>query len=207
MSDLREIEVEGATLEEAKLRAEGRLGALAEELEITVLQEGKQGMLGLFSRPWRIRAQRKEIAPEAGASAADLLQSFFGALGIEVEPAVRHDEEHMFLDVEGNFDWLTRRRGEALDALQYVIAAAVGRRGGERIVLDAGGYRAARQRSLEKMARDIAQRVLESGKPAMLESMSAAERRIVHSVIQDYPELQSQSQGEEPHRQVVISRR
>ncbi len=207
MSDLQEIEVEGATLEEAKLRAEGRLGALPEELEITVLREGKQGMLGLFSRPWRIRAQRKEIASDSGASATDLLQSFFAALGIEVNPVVRRDEEHLFLDVDGEFDWLTRHRGEALDALQYVLASAVGRRGGERIVLDAGGYRVARQRSLEKLAREVAQRVRESGQPATLESMPAAERRIVHSVIQEYADLQSQSQGEEPHRQVVISLR
>ena len=214
MSDLREIEVEGATLEEAKLRAEGRLGALAEELEVTVLQEGKQGVLGLFGRPWRIRASRRAAAPEGAADAPGdeasateavaLLREFFQALGIEVTPTVRRDEEHLFLDVDGEFDWLTRRRGEALDALQYLVAAAVGRRSGQRIVLDVGGFRVARQRALEKLAREVAERVLRDGKAATLESMPAAERRIVHSVIQEYPGLASHSIGEEPHRQVVI---
>jgi spoIIIJ-associated protein len=205
MSDLQEIEVEGATLEEAKLRAEGRLGALPEELEIVVLQEGKQGMLGLFSRPWRIQATRKQASVDTAA--ADLLQSFFRALGTEVTPSIRRDEEHLFIEVEGDFDWLTRRRGEALDALQYVVAAAVGRRGGERIVLDAGGFRAARPRALEKLAREVASQVLASGEATALESMPAAERRIVHTVIQEYPDLTSHSRGEEPHRQVVIERR
>ncbi|MDA8346537.1 MAG: Jag N-terminal domain-containing protein [Thermaerobacter sp.] len=205
MSDLQEIEVEGATLEEAKLRAEGRLGALSEELEVTVLHEGKQGLFGLFSRPWRIRAQRKQNVVDSAA--VDLLQAFFVALGIEVAPSVRRDEDHIFLDLEGDFEWLTRRRGEALDALQYLLSAAIGRHGGERIVLDAGGFRAARQRSLEKLAREAAQHVLESGEPTALESMPAAERRIVHSVIQEYPDLMTQSRGEEPHRQVVIQRR
>lgn len=205
MSDLREIEVEGPTLEEARLRAEGRLGALSEELEVTVLQEGKQGMLGLFSRPWRIRARVREIVDDAAA--VELLRSFFAALGNDVAPKVRRDEEHLFLDIEGEFDWLTRRHGEAVDALQYIVSAAVGRRGGQRIVLDVGGYRAARQASLEKLARAVAEQVLRSGEATTLESMTAGERRIVHSVIQEYPDLTSHSQGEEPHRRVIVERR
>ncbi len=204
MEELEEIEVEGQTLEEAKLRAEGRLGALMEEIEVTVLQEGKPGMLGLFSRPWRIRARRKE---SVGERAAELVRAFFAELGSDVQPTVSRDAEHVHISVDGEFGWFLRRRGEALDALQYLVAAAVGKKGGERIILDVGGYREARRTALEKMAREVAERVRESGQESVLEAMPASERRIIHSVIQDYPDLQSQSRGEEPHRQVVVQKR
>ncbi len=204
MDELEEIEVEGQTLEEAKLRAEGRLGALMEDIEFTVLQEGKSGVLGLFSRPWRVRARRKE---SVGERAAELVQAFFKELGAEVQPTVTRDEDHVLVAVDGDFGWFLHRRGEALDALQYLVAAAVGKKGGERIVLDAGGYRAQRRQALEKMAREVAMRVLESGQESVLEVMPASERRIIHSVIQEYPDLQSQSRGEDPHRQVVVQKR
>jgi spoIIIJ-associated protein len=204
VEDLEEIEVEGQTLEEAKLRAEGRLGALAEDIEFSVLQEGKPGMLGLFARPWRIRARRRE---SVGERAAEFVQSFFAELGADVHPVVSRDDDHVLVSVEGEFDWFLRRRGEALDALQYLVAAAVGKKGGERIVLDVGGYRAARRQALERMAREVAQRVRESGQESVLEAMPASERRIIHSIIQTYPDLQSQSRGEEPHRQVVVQKR
>ena len=204
MDELEEIEVEGQTLEEAKLRAEGRLGALMEDIEFTVLQEGKPGMLGLFARPWRVRARRRE---SLGERAAELVRAFFAELGSDVVPAVSRDEDHVLVSVEGEFGWFVRRRGEALDALQYLVAAAVGKKGGERIVLDVGGYRAQRRAALEKMAREVAQRVRESGQESVLEVMPASERRIIHSVIQEYADLQSQSRGEEPHRQVVVQKR
>ncbi len=204
MDELEEIEVEGQTLEEAKLRAEGRLGALMEDIEFTVLQEGKPGMLGLFSRPWRVRARRRE---SVGERAAELVRAFFVELGMDVVPTVSRDEDHVLVSVEGDFNWFLRRRGEALDALQYLVAAAIGKKGGERIVLDVGGYRAQRRLALEKMAREVAQRVRESGEESVLEVMPASERRIIHSVIQEYPDLQSQSRGEDPHRQVVVQKR
>lgn len=204
MSELEEIEVEGQTLEEAKLRAEGRLGALMEDIEFTVLQEGKAGVLGLFARQWRVRARRRE---SVGDRAAELVRAFFAELGADVVPTTSRDEDRVLVSVEGEFDWFLRRRGEALDALQYLVAAAVGRKGGERILLDVGGYRAERRLVLEKMAREVAQRVRESGAESVLEVMTASERRIIHSVIQEYPDLQSQSRGEDPHRQVVVQKR
>jgi len=182
----------------------GRLGALAEDIEFTVVQEGKPGMLGLFARPWRVRARRRE---SVGERAAELVRAFFAELGSDVAPAVSRDEDHVLVSVDGDFGWFVRRRGEALDALQYLVAAAVGHKGGERIVLDVGGYRATRRQALEKMAREVAARVRESGLESVLEVMPASERRIIHSVIQEYPDLQSQSRGDEPHRQVVVQKR
>ncbi len=204
MDELEEIEVEGQTLEEAKIRAEGRLGALMEDIEFTVLQEGKAGMLGFFARPWRVHARRRE---SVGERAAELVQAFFKELGAAVVPTVSRDEDHVLVAVDGDLGWFVRRRGEALDALQYLVAAAVGKKGGERIVLDVGGYRAQRRQALEKMAREVALRVRESGQESVLEVMPASERRIIHSVIQEYPDLQSQSRGEDPHRQVVVQKR
>lgn len=200
---MRAIEVSAATYEEARLRAAGALGVLPEDLEFTVVSSGHPGVFGLFAREWRVRA---EVRRRGGEAAAELVQAFFSRLGLSVEPKVRRDGDTVYVECEGDFGFFLRRRGEALDALQQVVVAAVGRHEGERIVLDLGGYRAQRRRSLETLAREVAERVRSTGEPAMLESMSAYERRIVHTVIQEYADLKSESRGEEPHRQVVVTR-
>lgn len=200
---MRAIEVSAATYEEARVRAAGALGVLPEDLEFTVVSPGHPGVFGLFAREWRIRA---EVRRRGGEAAAELVRAFFSRLGVQTDPAVRRDEETVYVECEGDFGFFLRRRGEALEALQQLVVAAVGRHEGERIVIDLGGYRAQRRRSLETLAREVAERVRNTGEAAVLESMPAYERRIVHSVIQEYPDLKSESRGEEPHRQVVVSR-
>lgn len=201
---MRMIEVSAPTYEEARLRAAGALGALPEDLEFTVVTQGHPGIMGLFARQWRVRA---EVRRRTGELAASLVQSFFSRLGLETEPTVRRENDTTHVDAEGDFGFFLRRRGEALDALQQVVVAAVGRHEGERLVLDLAGFRAQRRRSLEVMAREVAERVRRTGDEVVLESMPSFERRIIHTVIQEYEDLKSESRGEDPHRQVVVRRR
>lgn len=201
---MKVIEVTGPSYEEARVRAAGALGALPEDLEFTVVTEGHPGIFGLFAREWRLRA---EVRPHTADRAADLVRTFFARLGMDVQPTIRRDGETVYVECEGDFGFFLRRRGEALDALQQVVLAATGRHEGERIVLDAGGYRAQRRRSLETLAREVAEQVRRTGEPAVLETMPAFERRIIHTVIQDYEDLRTESRGEDPHRQIVVSRR
>jgi spoIIIJ-associated protein len=94
-----------------------------------------------------------------------------------------------------------------IDALQYLANAIAHRAVGEerrRIVIDAAGYRARRASTLEALARRSAEQAAATGRPVELEPMSSVERRIVHESLKDDPEVETESEGTEPHRYVVV---
>jgi spoIIIJ-associated protein len=94
-----------------------------------------------------------------------------------------------------------------IDALQYLANAIAHRTVGDdrrRIVIDAAGYRARRSATLESMARRSAEQASATGRPVALEPMSAVERRLVHESLKDDPEVETASEGTEPHRYVVV---
>ena len=101
------------------------------------------------------------------------------------------------------------RRGETLDAIQYLTSLAVNRTASERVrvVVDVGGYRRRREEALVKLAERVAEKVVQSGKSSVLEPMNPAERRIVHCALQEYDGVVTFSEGEEPNRRVVVAPR
>ena len=102
---------------------------------------------------------------------------------------------------------LIGRHGQTIDALQY-LANAIGYRAfGESrvpVVVDASGYRARRAASLETIARRGAEQALATGSRVELEPMTAVERKIVHELLKDDPEVETGSEGAEPNRFVVV---
>ena len=102
---------------------------------------------------------------------------------------------------------LIGRHGQTIDALQY-LANAIGHRShGEdrpRVVVDAAGYRARRAATLETVARRAAEQAAATGRRVELEPMTAVERRIVHELLKDDPEVETSSEGSEPTRFVVV---
>jgi spoIIIJ-associated protein len=119
------------------------------------------------------------------------------------------------MDVEGNravvsvvgatLDELVGRRGEVLEALQELTRLAVHRQTGTRarLMLDVGGYRARRRAELTEVGRDAADEVKRTGSPKSLAAMTPFERKIVHGAVAEVG-LQSESEGEEPNRRVVV---
>jgi len=99
------------------------------------------------------------------------------------------------------------RRGETLDAIQYLAGLAANREEGDyvRIVLDSGNYRDKRRVTLEQLAKKLANSVIKSGRSTTLEPMNPYERRIIHATISEINGVTSSSIGEEPNRRVVIS--
>ena len=102
---------------------------------------------------------------------------------------------------------LIGRHGQTIDALQY-LANAIGHRafGDERlrVVIDAAGYRARRATTLESLARRCAEQATATGRRVELETMTAVERKIVHELLKDDPEVETTSEGTEPNRFVVV---
>ncbi|MCI8603885.1 MAG: KH domain-containing protein [Ruminiclostridium sp.] len=141
----------------------------------------------------------------ATAYLADVLKK----LGMEeftITPVKRG--ETVVLDIEGNnLGVVIGRRGETLDALQYLTILA-GNRGEEnycRLSIDCCGYREKRRETLETLAVKTAKKVLKAGRRITLEPMNPYERRIIHSKVAEIDGVSSRSMGEEPFRKVVIS--
>jgi len=104
---------------------------------------------------------------------------------------------------------LIGRRGETLNALQYLTNLAINRNRKEhtRLVLDVEGYRAGREETLIALAKKMAEKAVRSGRRVELEPMNPHERRIVHIALQNDKRVDTMSLGEEPYRRVVIARR
>jgi spoIIIJ-associated protein len=98
------------------------------------------------------------------------------------------------------------RRGETLRSLQFMVNLLVSRKVQKwpQVVVDVGNYRQRRQESLEGLARRMAERVRQSGRPLTLEPMGAYERRIVHLALRADPTVYTESAGEGENRKVVI---
>lgn len=96
--------------------------------------------------------------------------------------------------------------GATMEALQELARLAIYRKTGEhsRLMLDVGGYRASRRKELAALAERTAQKVIDSDKPVRLESMSAFERKCVHDVINATEGVESESEGSEPNRRIVV---
>ena len=110
---------------------------------------------------------------------------------------------HMIGDTLGI---LIGRRGETLDALQYLTSLQVnkGREGYIRVTLDTENYRAKREDSLRRLAQRMANRATKTGRKVVLEPMNPYERRVLHTALQNHPGVTTHSEGEEPNRRVVI---
>ena len=104
---------------------------------------------------------------------------------------------------------LIGRRGETLDAMQYLVSLVANKNRKEegylRITLDTEGYRSRREETLKRLARKNAQHVRQSGRPVAMEPMNPYERRVLHSALQGFAGVTTHSEGEEPNRHVVIT--
>lgn len=218
---MEEIRKSAPSVEEAVEAALVELGVSEQEVDVTVLQEPRQGLLGIGAQAAevivRVRRQASEETTdedleEQGEVAAEFLEGLLTRMGLsaEVEPAF--DGGTMYVDVIGegpddeDMGLLIGRHGQTLDALQELTRAAVGQRTGmrARIVVDIEDYRRRQRARLEGHARDVANRVARSGREEELEPMTPFDRKVVHDAVSSIAGVQSASRGEEPERRVVI---
>ena len=152
----------------------------------------------------------QQIAPIARQALAELLEKMGIRAQVEDYLKPRLDEDDyskLVLNIRGrDLGVLIGRRGETLEALQYITRLIVGREVERRInlIVDVEGYRARRERSLQQLAERMAERAVASGRRQVLEPMSAAERRIIHVTLRHHAAVATESTGEEEGRKVTI---
>ena len=153
------------------------------------------------------------VVDETGISekekiAKEYLQSILQAAGLDAEfKIIRENGGSSSINITGDgLGMIIGRRGETLDALQY-LTSLVANRGGDyvRFTIDCGEYRMKRKDTLEALARKLASQVLKTNVSKTLEPMNPFERRIIHSTVYEIEGVSSLSVGEEPNRRVIIT--
>ena len=154
--------------------------------------------------------ERSDLAERA----VEILTRVISLMGLEGEVDVTsEDEQSVAINIRSDEDLglLIGRQGQTLAALQLIVAMMANRGlppdRRRRIILDAAGYRARRDRTLQGMARSAAQRAKRSGRPVTLSSLSARERRVIHLALADDPSVTTRSEGEDPDRSIIITAR
>jgi spoIIIJ-associated protein len=201
------VEFKGKTLDEALMQASVEFGCASTDLEYTVINEGSQGFLGLIgSKPCVISAKKKNTFTD---DVREYLENLFKAMDIQAEINLDFDDTNNVLniDLEGpEMGILIGKRGQTLDALQYLISLAVNKKSDSyiRVKVDTENYRARRKETLENLAKNIAFKVKRTKRSFALEPMNPYERRIIHAALQNDKYVATKSEGDEPYRKVII---
>ena len=221
------LEVSGKTVDEAIAKALKQLGVEREDVNITILHEGKSGgLFGLGSEDALISVEVLESAstgnkaPEPTAEAVvttarETLEELLKLMGVTgtVVPGTYPDESGepnsapIAFNIEGeDLGILIGRRGQTLSSLQYLLRLIVGRKTNSwlPIVIDAESYKQRRYEALQALAHRMAENVKTKGTPFTLEPMPPYERRIVHMALANHSAVYTESIGEGESRKVVI---
>ena len=205
----KEIIVTAKTVEDAKNKAAAELGVAAEELEFTVLEEGKRGFLGIGAVDAKVQAV---YTVKGSDVAVEFIRKIVADMELQLTVASKpgnNDDTLVTVDGEGA-GILIGHHGETLDSLQYLANLAANKKvKGEKreyvkITLDVEGYRAKREEALRALARRMAAKVVKGKKSVMLEPMNPYERRIIHSEVQGIEGVSTNSIGSENNRRVVM---
>ncbi|HEX2260730.1 MAG TPA: RNA-binding cell elongation regulator Jag/EloR [Candidatus Binatia bacterium] len=227
------VETEGDTIDKAIDNALRLLGVERDKITVDILSEGKKGILGFGSQKARIlatlrksaidlRASESEPAPvkeqplvaaEAaamGQKAKEVLAEILNLMGIsaEVELRVGEKTDETVVEIRAeNSGLLIGRKGQTLEALQYLVSRIAGERGGmegPHIVVDIENYRQRRRKALEDMALRLGEKAKRQRKTVTVDALSAADRRIIHAALQDDPWVTTKSLGQGSYRRLLI---
>ncbi len=201
-----EIRKTAKTVEEAIAAALAELGVSREETDITVIDEGTKAFLGMFGGKDAVVLVKKNFQPEREAES--FLREIFLTMGLIVKIKAEMKDKHLFVELTGDdMGILIGKRGQTLDALQYLVNLVVNKKSPYYISvkLDTENYRQRRRETLESLAFNLAKKVKHTRRNVVLEPMNPYERRIIHSALQNDRYVTTYSEGEEPYRNVVIT--
>lgn len=197
----------GKTIEDAVRNGLAQLQVTEDRVKVVVVEQPAKGFLGLIgSKDAKVEL---ELIPDPKEEAERFIREVAHAMGLDVQLTWSETKDNLLLSISCNGDlgMLIGRRGQTLDALQYLVTIVANRYSDNhiRIVLDAENFRERRRKTLEELSERLAGRVIRTRKEVVLEPMVPHERKVIHSQLQSHPKVRTFSQGDEPNRRVVIT--
>jgi spoIIIJ-associated protein len=211
-------------VEEATKKALTQLNVGLDEVEITVLHEGKGGILGLGSEDAKISVKLLHALPTENNPDADVINIAKDILGslltrIGINASINVEKTEMVFSEEDKSNPITfnivgddlgiliGRRGQTLEALQYLVRLIASKKASSKtpIIIDVENYKQRRYEDLRILALNVASQVKANKSSFRLEPMPAFERRIIHLTLADDPDVVTESMGEGEARKVVVS--
>lgn len=198
-----------ATVELAKAEALAQLGISADaDYEIEVLEMPAKKMFGLLgTTPAKVKVSYEASSHADAEKYLDSILRSLGIDGAEIEISEDDNEVSIAVKYDGDYGAAIGRRGETLDAIQYLVRLVINRGAdkSKRVSLNIGNYREKREATLRTLAQKNAAKVRKYGRNVVLDPMNPYERRIIHTTLQEIEGVTSHSVGSENDRKVVIT--
>ncbi|SEF98146.1 spoIIIJ-associated protein [Caloramator fervidus] len=201
------VEATGKTVENAIENGLKMLGVSKDKVEVEIIDKGSKGVFGLIgARPAKVKLIIKK---DYEAIAKTFLRDVLDKMGLKCEIQIKDEDDILKINLVGpKMSVLIGHKGETLDALQYLLSLVINKDNEvnefKKVLLDTQNYRKKREEALIKLANRLAYKVKRYNKSITLEPMNPYERRIIHSALQNHPDVITYSIGEEPFRRVVI---
>lgn len=225
------VETEGDTIDAAIAKALKLLGVEREKISVEIISEGRKGILGFGAQKAKVRAELRgsaspvkteeakpaaepprqpietsAVAEKAHAALGEILRLMGIKATVQRKASVSGDETILEIQAE-NSGLLIGRKGQTLEALQYLVTRIAGERPGSegpQVVVDIESYRERRRKSLEDMALRLGEKAKRQRKTVTVDALSAADRRIIHAALQDDPWVSTKSLGQGSYRRLLI---
>ena len=199
------VEKSSKTVEIAVEEALRALMVSKDEVDITIIDAGAKGFMGLGAKPARVRVALRHNPVKIAEA---FIKEMGMAMGILIGVKSVLSEKQLDIVLTGdNMGILIGKRGQTLDAIQYLVSLAVNKGTAPylNVVIDSENYRKRRKEILEHLAHNLAKKVRATRKPVTLEPMNTFERRIIHSALQGDRQVSTYSEGADPFRNIVIT--
>ena len=226
------VETDGDTIDQAIENALKMLGVSRDKITVDIISEGRRGILGFGAQKARVRAALRKSASESKGTpsskpapsepaepvdigamaerAKAILSDILALMGVQASVETTHEaaSAETILEIRSESSGLLiGRKGQTLEALQYLITRIVGEKPGPegpQIVIDIENYRERRHKTLEDMALRLGEKAKRQRKTVTVDALSAADRRIIHAALQDDPWVTTKSLGQGSYRRLLI---
>ncbi|MBD7913091.1 MULTISPECIES: RNA-binding cell elongation regulator Jag/EloR [Clostridium] len=203
---MKSIDVIGKTVDEALEKALNQLNVTKDKVEVDIIDEGYRGLFKFIGgKPAKIKVTLKADYKD---EAREFLNNILRCMNVNADVNINDDKDSVYIELLGEkMGSVIGYRGETLDALQYLVSLVINKNHEQpyrRVILDAENYRKKREETLKRVAEKTAYKVRKSRRSFKLEPMNPYERRIIHSALQNYVDIKTFSEGEEPFRRIVV---
>lgn len=218
---MKELEIKGSSVENALELGLAQLNLKLEDISYEVISKGgflKKAVIKISFEDVNVSRETllETVSPVPVQTVdttddnvvIDFVQELLTTMGLTCTVSVTSSADHLKIVIGGiDTNFVVGYRGETLDSIQYLclLVANKNTRFKKKLIIDAEGYREHREAMLIQLSDKLATKVIKSGHALELEPMNPYERRIIHTALQDNPNVSTSSEGQEPNRYIVIS--